>query len=94
MLRERGHLPVAEAVDLVLQACEAIAEAHAHGIVHRDLKPANLFMARDERGAALIKVLDFGLSKSTVEDGTGSLTTSNVIAGSMPYMAPRKMTSG
>ncbi|WP_437852668.1 cytochrome c peroxidase [Sorangium sp. So ce363] len=93
VLGARDHLPVAEAVDLVLQACEAIAEAHAHGIVHRDLKPANLFLARDEHGSALIKVLDFGLSKSTVDDGTGSLTTSNVIAGSMPYMAPEQALS-
>ncbi|WP_433926162.1 cytochrome c peroxidase [Sorangium cellulosum] len=90
VLRERDHLPVTEAVDLVLQACEAIAEAHAHGIVHRDLKPANLFMARDERGVALIKVLDFGLSKCTADDETSSLTSPNVIAGSMPYMAPEQ----
>ncbi|WP_437525418.1 cytochrome c peroxidase [Sorangium sp. So ce726] len=93
VLCARDHLPVAEAVDLVLQACEAIAEAHAHGIVHRDLKPANLFLARDEHGFSLIKVLDFGLSKSTVDDGSGSLTTSNVIAGSMPYMAPEQALS-
>ncbi|HEY3595587.1 MAG TPA: serine/threonine-protein kinase, partial [Polyangiaceae bacterium] len=39
-LKERRGLPIAEAVDYVLQACEAVAEAHALGIVHRDLKPA------------------------------------------------------
>ncbi len=93
VLRRRGHLPVAEAVDLVLQACEAIAEAHARGIIHRDLKPANLFLAKDERGAALIKVLDFGLSKCTADDETWSLTSPNVIAGSIPYMAPEQALS-
>ncbi len=62
-LRERGPLPVDEALDFVLQACEAIAEAHALGIVHRDLKPANLFCAHRSDGRSCIKVLDFGISK-------------------------------
>ncbi|AGP32584.1 cytochrome c peroxidase [Sorangium cellulosum] len=90
VLRQRDHLPIDEAVDLVLQACEAIAEAHARGIVHRDLKPANLFLARDERGVALIKVLDFGLSKCAADDEAYSLTSPNLIAGSIPYMAPEQ----
>ena len=63
-VRERGPLPVADAVDYVLQACEALAEAHALGIVHRDLKPANLFLTRRADGTASVKVLDFGISKA------------------------------
>jgi len=62
ILREGGPLEVHEAVDCVLQACEAIAGAHALGIVHRDLKPANLFVATDAWGTR-VKVLDFGISK-------------------------------
>ena len=54
-----------QAVEFVLQACEAIAEAHALGIVHRDLKPANLFCVRRADGQLSIKVLDFGISKVT-----------------------------
>jgi serine/threonine-protein kinase len=60
----RGPLPVDEAVDYVLQACEALAEAHARAIVHRDLKPANLFLTRRPDGSACVKVLDFGVSKA------------------------------
>lgn len=63
LLKVRGRLPVSEAVEYVLQACEAIGEAHSHGIVHRDIKPANLFLAQGPGGAPTIKVLDFGVSK-------------------------------
>src|SRR5450432_1595855 len=68
-LKQQGRLPVEQAVEFVLQASEAIAEAHALGIVHRDLKPANLFVIRRPDGALSVKVLDFGISKVT---GLGS----------------------
>src|SRR5688572_771225 len=58
-LSRRGPLPIAEAVDYVLQACEALAEAHAAGIVHRDLKPANLFLAARPGGSRIVKIIDF-----------------------------------
>src|SRR6185503_4107829 len=61
VLRDDGPLPITNAVDYVLQACEAIAEAHALGIVHRDLKPANLFLTRRADRSPCIKVLDFGI---------------------------------
>src|SRR5579871_763121 len=61
--KEQGQLPVTEAVGYVRQACEAIAEAHSLGIVHRDLKPSNLFLHRGKDGRAVVKVLDFGISK-------------------------------
>src|SRR5579864_8602341 len=63
LVERQGPMPVAMAVDCVLQACDAVAEAHALGIVHRDLKPRNLFMTTRNDGRALVKVLDFGISK-------------------------------
>src|SRR5690606_4039186 len=60
----RGPLPISEAVDFVLQACDAVAEAHSLGIVHRDLKPSNLFLTERPDGSPLVKVLDFGISKA------------------------------
>jgi tRNA A-37 threonylcarbamoyl transferase component Bud32 len=71
-LRERTRLPVAEAADYVLQALDALVEAHARGIVHRDLKPSNLFLARRGDGTEILKVLDFGISKL---DGGGELAS-------------------
>jgi serine/threonine-protein kinase len=63
VLRADGRLRTEAAVDYVLQACEAIAEAHAAGVIHRDLKPANLFLTQRVDGTPCVKVLDFGISK-------------------------------
>jgi serine/threonine-protein kinase len=92
LLGARGPLPVAEAVDYVLQACAGIAEAHARGIVHRDLKPSNLFLTRRADGSPLVKVLDFGISKSSdAGDAEGSLTGPAEVLGSPMYMSPEQV---
>ena len=97
-LKRRGRLPVAMAIDVVLQACDAIAEAHTFGIIHRDLKPANLFLTMRPDGSALVKVLDFGISKSAPSEDTLSstelvLTGTLTVVGSPHYMAPEQMLS-
>jgi len=95
LLTNIGTLPIHEAVDYVLQACHAIAEAHAMGIVHRDLKPSNLFLTRRSDGSALIKVLDFGISKviSADKDGllSANLTATSAVMGSPLYMSPEQV---
>jgi serine/threonine-protein kinase len=95
VLEERGPLPVHDVIDWVLQALEALAEAHSLGIVHRDLKPANLFLARRRDGTSLLKVLDFGISKQSpaVSAGSPSITATSSILGSPMYMAPEQLRS-
>ena len=94
LLVEHGPLPVQEAVDYVLQACEGLLEAHALGIVHRDLKPENLFRAETHEGS-VIKVLDFGISKDTgLSPGLSPrsvMTTAGYAVGSPYYMSPEQM---
>jgi serine/threonine-protein kinase len=93
MLARGGPLPPEQAVDFVLQASEAIAEAHTLGIVHRDLKPANLYCIRRADGHLSIKVLDFGISKVTTPGSQHNMTQTAAMVGSPVYMSPEQMQS-
>jgi eukaryotic-like serine/threonine-protein kinase len=92
VVQDRGRLPIAEGVDYALQALEAIAQAHAAGIVHRDLKPSNLFLSEKADGTRVVKVLDFGISKSA-EPIDVALTQTGTTMGSPPYMSPEQAQS-
>lgn len=92
LLIERGRLQPSLAIDLVIQACEALAEAHSLGIVHRDIKPTNLFLTSRPDGSLLLKVLDFGISKSPA-GAELSLTQTWSMLGSPAYMSPEQMRS-
>jgi serine/threonine-protein kinase len=94
-LSQRGALGLKQAVELVLQACVAVAEAHSMGIVHRDLKPANLFCVRRSDGQFAIKVLDFGISKMVGLGGavSGPATKITTGFGSPYYMSPEQTRS-
>jgi serine/threonine-protein kinase len=93
ILNERRLLPIPEVVEYLLQACEAIAEAHGAGVVHRDLKPANLFVTHRTDGSPCVKILDFGISKVTPLTGARDQTVTNTtaIVGSPLYMSPEQM---
>jgi serine/threonine protein kinase len=95
-LLDQGPLSIEDAIDYVVQACEAVGEAHMLGIIHRDLKPSNLFLTRRRDQSALIKVLDFGISKIPLdEDGELGpiVTATNSVVGSPRYMSPEQIRS-
>jgi eukaryotic-like serine/threonine-protein kinase len=89
-LEQHGPLGQAEAVDIVLQSCEGLAEAHAAGLVHRDIKPANLFLAYRPDGQFTVKILDFGIAKRQHRDAP-RLTDPGKSLGSPWYMSPEQM---
>jgi serine/threonine protein kinase len=96
-LIKAGEIPIDDACEMALQACEALAEVHAAGIVHRDLKPSNLFVTRRADGSPAVKLLDFGISKLTSgrDDSTADpgLTATATIMGSPSYMSPEQLKS-
>ena len=92
VLREDFPLPVTQAVDYVLQACEALAEVHGRGMGHRDVKPGNLFVVRGADGRPWVKLIDFGIARavSPVADDS-RLTQPHLVMGSPRYMAPEQI---
>jgi eukaryotic-like serine/threonine-protein kinase len=83
--------PPAEIVDLMLQACEALAEAHASGIVHRDIKPANMFVTHTIDGVPHLKLFDFGVA--TGFTGDQHITSTGIVVGTPAFMCPEQMRS-
>ena len=90
--KQQGHLPFQDVVEFILQACEALAEAHSLGIVHRDIKLANLFISRGPTGGPLLKVLDFGISKvNPFGESEQEMTRTSSMLGSPRFMSPEQM---
>ncbi|HMJ15917.1 MAG TPA: serine/threonine-protein kinase [Polyangiaceae bacterium] len=91
LLEHHGRLASDLATDFIIQACEALAEAHSLNIVHRDLKPENLFLTTSADGEPIIKVLDFGISKELGRPEPRAVTNPSSAIGSPHYMAPEQM---
>jgi serine/threonine-protein kinase len=83
--RMAGHdkLSLAHKLDLAIEICEGLEFAHSHNVIHRDIKPANIFIT--DRGR--VKLLDFGLARLV----TSELTHSNMMMGTINYMAPEQV---
>jgi serine/threonine protein kinase len=88
---QKGALPLEQAIALADQIADALDRAHRAGVTHRDIKPGNIMLTRDG-----VKVLDFGLAKSTHKPGpteqtlTAALTTEGAVIGTPQYMAPEQ----
>ncbi len=88
LVEAHGPVPPARAVQLLSQACDALAEAHAKGLIHRDIKPANLLACRQGLAVDYLKVLDFGLSRPILTPEEGRLTADFAITGTPAWISP------
>jgi len=88
LVREVGPLPPGRVVHILLQVCEALAEAHGVGLIHRDIKPANILLSEWGGISDFAKVVDFGLVKEVGESEDARLTREDVVAGTPHYLAP------
>ena len=86
-VKDGGAMPVAEAVDAILQIIAGLEAAHAVGILHRDIKPSNCFI----EPSGTVKVGDFGLSISTLSRGDSALTLAGSILGTPEFSSPEQL---
>ena len=91
ILKEKHHLPVAEALDIITQVADAVQHAHANGVIHRDLKPSNIIISTDAQGKPQVRLVDFGIAKLVEPEGDNSkLTQTGDVFGSPQYMSPEQ----
>jgi serine/threonine protein kinase len=92
IIEREGAIDVARALRISSQICRALAAAHAQGIVHRDLKPENVFLVTRDGAADVVKVLDFGIAKTTEAEAARErrLTSPGMAMGTPEYMAPEQ----
>jgi serine/threonine-protein kinase len=92
LMEQGGPLPISQAVRIVCQALEGLADAHSHGIVHRDVKPANLLVTVSD-GRPFLKLADFGLARMYHSSQLSGLTMMGDTGGTIAYMAPEQITN-
>jgi beta-lactam-binding protein with PASTA domain/tRNA A-37 threonylcarbamoyl transferase component Bud32 len=88
VIRDRGALPPAKALDLLEPVLRALAAAHAAGLVHRDVKPENVLLGDDGR----VKVADFGLARAI--ESSNLTATTGLLIGTVAYLAPEQVEHG
>jgi serine/threonine protein kinase len=92
VIEREGALDVARALKITGQICRALAAAHREGIIHRDLKPENIFLITRDGTADVVKVLDFGIAKTTEAEAARErrLTSPGMAMGTPEYMSPEQ----
>jgi serine/threonine-protein kinase len=94
LVRRFGPVPAERAVFLLRQVCHSLSEAESCGLVHRDIKPSNIFLCRYGEDLDFVKVLDFGIVKTSQGDTDTALTAENTIHGTPAFMAPEQALGG
>jgi serine/threonine-protein kinase len=84
------QLPIVALIDIARQLLAGLGAAHAAGVIHRDIKPDNVMIVRDVKGEVVVKLVDFGISKTLRTDVEGGTTEEDIIIGSPDYMAPEQ----
>ncbi len=92
VIDRQGAIEVRRALDISTQVCRALSAAHCVGIIHRDLKPENIFLTVREGTSDFVKILDFGIAKSSEAEEARSkkLTSPGMAMGTPEYMAPEQ----
>ena len=88
--RQNPPMSLHEFAFVMVEVARALAAAHRAGVVHRDLKPTNIFLHKERSGAAVPKLLDFGVSKFLEDDQNHALTIAGTVLGSPLYMSPEQ----
>jgi eukaryotic-like serine/threonine-protein kinase len=88
LVRLHGPQPSARVIHILSQAAGALAEAHALGLIHRDIKPANMLFCQRGGVPDVVKLVDFGLVKTVLNDGALGLTQAGSLAGTPLYLSP------
>jgi serine/threonine protein kinase len=94
LIQERGRIEPPALVQIVAQVCKALTKAHAMGIVHRDIKPDNIYICGHDEDEPFVKLLDFGIAKTSGPNVAGVATRTGAILGTPLYMSPEQIASG
>jgi len=94
LIEQNGKLALSDALEIVSQICLGIGKAHEEGLVHRDLKPGNIMLVAEGDHTYTVKIVDFGLAKSTkAEENAPNLTQTGALIGTPSYMSPEQCRS-
>jgi len=93
-VRREGRLSLEVASRLIVQLCRALQVAHAAGVIHRDIKPSNVFLVQSDIDEEVcVKLMDFGIAKSTIDGDGEEMTSAGTVIGTPQYMSPEQILS-